>query len=111
MTRGFDRELGSYLLRVRFNRPIETGKVPAAGLIIALEGDEYIVAGAGFTLSFAPKHGEEANVEILTLDEGRFEKGRWIPSCRLNGDESQGGKLVYMGDELGVRRAKVYSYP
>jgi hypothetical protein len=111
MTRGFDSELGGYWLRVRFNRPIETGKAPAAGLIIASEDDEYIVAGAGFTLSFAPKPGEEANVEILTLDEGKFEKGRWIPSRRLNGDESQGGKLVYMGDELGVRRAKVYSYP
>ena len=56
------------------------------------------------------KPGEEVNIEILTLDEGRFEKGRWIPSRRLNGDESQGGKLVYMGDELCVRKTKIYSY-
>ncbi len=109
--RGFDCKLGGYQLHVRFIRLFEKGKVPASGLIIAAKDDEYIVAGAGFTLSFAPKPGEEVNVEILTLDEGRFENGKWIPSRRLNGDESQGGKLVYMGDELGACKAKVYSYP
>jgi len=70
-----------------------------------------IVAGAGFTLSFAPKLGEDFNVEILTLDEGRFENSKWIPSRCLNGDEPQAGRLVYMGDELGVCKVKVYSYP
>ncbi len=109
--RGFDRELGGYRLSVRFNKPYEAGKAPAAGLIIAPKDDEYIVAGAGFTLSFAPKSGEEANVEILTLDEGKYENGKWTPMRRLNGDESQGGKLVHMGDEMGVRKAKIYSYP
>jgi hypothetical protein len=109
--RGFEHILGSYRLQVRFNKPLEAGKVPAAGLIIATEDDEYIVAGAGFTLSFAPKPGEESIVEILTLDEGRFENGKWVPIRRLNGDESQAGRIVYMGDELGVCKAKVYSYP
>jgi hypothetical protein len=110
LMRGFDRELGGYRLSVRFNRPYEAGKAPAAGLIIAAEDDEYIVAGAGFNLSFAPKSGE-ANVEILTLDEGNYEDGKWVPMRRLNGDESQGGKLVQMGDGMGVRKAKIYSYP
>jgi hypothetical protein len=109
--RGFECILDGYRLQVRFNKPLETGKVPAAGLVIATEDDEYIVAGAGFTLSFAPKPGEESIVEILTLDEGRFENGKWVPIRRLNGDESQAGRIVYMGDELGVCKAKVYSYP
>jgi len=109
--RGFEQKLGSYRLQVLFNKPLEKGKVPTAGLIIATEDDEYIIAGAGFTLSFAPKPVEDSNVEILTLDEGRFENGKWIPCRRLNGDESQAGRIVYMGNELGVYMAKVYSYP
>jgi hypothetical protein len=108
--RGFEHKLGSCRLRVRFNKPLEKGEVPAAGLVIATSDDEYIVAGTGFTLSFAPKPGKESNVEILTLDEGRFERGKWIPSRRLNGDESQAGRIVYMSDELGVRIVKVYNY-
>ncbi len=109
--RGFDCELGGYQLQVVFNKPFEKGKVPASGLIIATNDDEYIVAGTGFTLSFAPKSGEEGTIEILTLDEGKYENGKWVTSRRLNGDESQAGRIVHMGDELGVRKAKVYSYP
>jgi hypothetical protein len=103
-------ELGGYRLNVQFQKPLEKGKVPAAGLIIATADDEYIVAGAGFTVRFAPKPSGLPNVEILTLDEGLFEKGKWIPGRRLNGDESFNGTELRLGEEPSVQIAKVYSY-
>lgn len=108
--RGFWRELSGYRLLVRFNKPLEKGKVPAAGLVIATTDDEYIIAGAGFTLSFAPKTGGLPCVEILTVDEGRFEDGRWVQGRRLNGDESGNDRFVHLGEEPAVRKVKVFSH-
>jgi hypothetical protein len=108
--RGFECELGSYRLRIKFNKSFERGKVPAAGLIIALTDDSFIVAGLGFTLSFAPRPNGKANVEILKLDEGFFENGKWVQGRRLNGDESQNNRVVYLGDSPSVRKVKVYEY-
>jgi hypothetical protein len=108
--RGFERELGGYRLQVRFSKPLEKGKVPAAGLVIATADDEYIVAGAGFTLTFAPKQGGLLHVEILAVDEGRFEDGKWVQGRRLNGDESNNCRFVYLGDEPATRKVNVHSY-
>ncbi|MBS7614842.1 DUF5597 domain-containing protein [Candidatus Bathyarchaeota archaeon] len=109
--RGFECELGRYQLQVHFTKPFEKGKVPASGIIIATRDDEYIVAGLGFTVTFASKPKETKNVEILTLDEGRFEKGKWVAGRRLNGDESLSGKIIYMRNEPSVCIAKIYEYP
>jgi hypothetical protein len=108
--RGFERELGGYRLQVRLSKLLEKGKVPAAGLVIATADDEYIVAGAGFTLTFAPKQGGLPHVEILAVDEGRFEDGKWVQGRRLNGDESNNCRFVYLGDEPATRKVNVHSY-
>jgi len=99
-------ELGNYRLRVRFRAPREDGRAPGGGLIVAVSGDEYIVAGLGFSVDFLPAPGHPPNVDFLALDEGTYRDGQWLQGRRLNGDESR----VSLGDEPQVRKARLYSY-
>ncbi|MEM2939087.1 MAG: DUF5597 domain-containing protein [Candidatus Bathyarchaeia archaeon] len=120
--RGFSCELGDYQLQISFTRelaervrafwpgfPYES-KVPAAGLIIAVENDKYIVAGISFLLKFLPKDNFSSNVEILWVDEGSFRDGEWVLGRRLNGDETGHGSWVYFDDKPKVRIIKVHSH-
>ncbi|MBS7606516.1 DUF5597 domain-containing protein [Candidatus Bathyarchaeota archaeon] len=121
--RGFSCELGDYQLRISFLRELSERarvvspgilhecRVPAAGLIIAVKNDEYIVAGINFMLRFLPKDNFSSNVEILWVDEGTFKNGLWIPERRLNGDETGHGTYLLFDEKPRVRIAKVYSYP
>jgi hypothetical protein len=112
-------ELGGYRLHAAFDQPLEKGKMPAAGLIVALSDDEYLIAGTGFTVTFSPRPGGAPHVEIVTLDEGRYQEGEWFPGRRLalNGR----GPVVHMGwpgwpgmgsaaTDPVVRRVRLYSY-
>lgn len=103
-------DLGGHRLRVQFREPMERGKVPGRGLIIAVEPDEYLVAGSGFSVDFLPKPGGLPNVDFLAVDEGRFERGRWLPGRRLNGDESGHGRGLHLHGGLRACRVRLYSY-
>jgi len=103
-------DLGGHRLRIQFGQPMEKGKVPGRGLIIAIEPDEYLVAGSGFSVDFLPKPDGLPNVDFLSVDEGRFEKGAWIPGRRLNGDESGHGRGLHLYGGLRACRIKLYSY-
>jgi hypothetical protein len=54
------------------------------GLIIQESDDTFLVAGRGLTLDFARP---DAVVEVDHVEEGRFDKGQWVPGRVLNGDE------------------------
>jgi hypothetical protein len=105
-----DIEMGAYRLRAHFKGPVEKGRVPGCGLVIALADDEYLVAGSGFSMEVLQGSGDAPNVDILTLDEGRFEAGKWVPGRRLNGDENGAGRWMWFGSSLSVQRVKLYSY-
>lgn len=77
---------------------IETERHPNAdrlvgGATVAHFGpDEFIVAGADLRLRFAladPAPGE--NVQLLSVEEGTFEDGRWVMRRRWNGDQTDYG--------------------
>jgi len=81
------------------------------GLVIALADDEYLVAGNGIIVTFAPATPGAPLVGLERVDEGRFKNGRFVATRRLNGDETHQGRQVRlpMGD-LGLQRVKIYRY-
>ncbi len=49
---------------------------------------------------------EQPNLDLLLLEEGRFEDSRWIPGRRLNGDESAQLSM----DKPSVWHLKFFTY-
>jgi hypothetical protein len=72
---------------VEFTVPLSLEKGRGRGMIIELGPRDYIVAGAGFKVSFRELEGPMRDSQILTLEEGTFEGGKWTRIRRLNGDE------------------------
>ena len=57
------------------------------GLILQLDEGEFLLAGLNFKAVPQPKTGDPGFVDVLSITEGRYEKGLWVPGRRLNGDE------------------------
>jgi beta-galactosidase GanA len=82
----------------------------AGGVIISTGPDEFIVAGGGIIVTFAPV-GSQAMVGITEIREGEFKTGKWVPGGQLNGDQShQGRHLRLPGGDFGIQRIKLYKY-
>jgi hypothetical protein len=56
-------------------------------LVVNTAPDEFLFIGANGDPTFAVDSPGPARVTIAAKDEGRFEKGRWVPGRRINGDE------------------------
>lgn len=56
-------------------------------LIVNTAPGEFFFIGANGDPAFAVDSPGLARVAISSKDEGRFEKGKWVPGRRLNGDE------------------------
>src|SRR6185295_12626147 len=81
----------------------------AGGLIIALAPDEYLIAGMGLTVVFAPNSPGDPFVGIASIQEGIYERGRWLPGLRLNGDQSHQGRHVRLpAGRFSIQRVKLY---
>jgi beta-galactosidase GanA len=105
--------LGDYTLTVSFRDPwvAEQRIAEHGGLIIALAPDEFVIAGTGLTVTFAPRTPGDPIAGLLTVDEGRFEDGRWVAGRRLNGDQTHQGRHVRLpSGEFGVQRVRLYRY-
>ncbi len=79
----------------------------ARGFALAIETapHEFVIAGSGLMLTSARAH-------IGTIDEGRFENGRWQAGRRLNGDESISGNFIMLGTEVPeIRKVVTYAEP
>lgn len=85
--------------------------LPSGAIVIALGPDEFLIAGSGVTVTFAPNGPGAPNAGILAIDEGRYVQGRWIPGRRMNGDQShQGRHLRIFANEMTVQRVRLYRY-
>ena len=111
-------ELGGYELGVRHDYTWEWSGAPndgrqwprAGGLIIASGPGEFIAAGSGLIVTFRAIGGA-AQVGLASVDEGRFEQGRWTPGRRLNGDETHQGRHLRLPlGELGIQRVRLYTF-
>jgi len=114
--------LGNYVLEVRYpgrgRQPagaeaaapppvfamvsLEATELPerAGALFISLGPDEYLVAGSGpVEVRFSPNTPGDPIAGILSIEEGAYTDGRWVPGRRLNGDENGGGKNLRLGGD------------
>ena len=79
------------------------------GMILATGPDAFLGIGKGFRVKFTPRDAGAKRVGIGTIDEGRFENGKWIAGRRLNGDENDQGEY-WRFDPRALRTEKVTLY-
>ena len=87
----------------------------AGAMFINVGPDEYIVAGSGpVDVTFSPNSPGDPIVGVLSIDEGKFVDGRWVPGRRLNGDENGSGKYVRLNGGVlpngNIQRVRLYRY-
>lgn len=78
---------------------------PAYGIVLQEAPDRYLVAGRGFTLTFAPGDAEVSG--ILSVTELAYD-GEWSVVRELNGDESGSGSHARLS---GLRPAPPSIFP
>jgi len=72
--------------------------------LIQLGPDEYLLAGSDVRINFGlakPAPGE--NSQFMSVEEGRFEQGRWVMHRRWNGDQTDYGLNLDAPTLLKVR--------
>jgi len=75
------------------------------GLIISTGEDEFLIVGSGLLINFVPDSPGKKIAEIGSIDEGRYEQGRWIAGRRLNGDE---GRAALRSGPIGMLKVKLF---
>jgi hypothetical protein len=108
--------LGNYQIEAKYWVPASwmnvTNALPqrVAGLFISTGPDDYIVLGRNLMVYFAATN-ENESVGIGTDEEGVYEKGRWVPGRRLNGDEvPEWRALRFRPDNYTIQHVKLYRY-
>jgi beta-galactosidase GanA len=106
------RRLGAYELEITLDEIFGYHAEMGYGLIIALGPDEFLGAGGGFRVTFAPDSPGPGRAGIVSIDEGVFRGGHWLAGRRLNGDENDQGRAWRFDARMGVRleRCRVYRY-
>jgi beta-galactosidase GanA len=101
--------LGGYILNITYDRP-STDSL-SGGLVIALGPDEFIFAGTGLIVTFEADSSAAQNVGILSVQEGKYVNGQWVPGRLLNGDQThQGRHLRLAPGKFDIQRIKLYRY-
>ena len=120
--------LGDYTLNVGLTRNVRTPNVApdlvGYGLFMATGTDEYVLAGNNLQVTFTPATPGPPIAGIALQEAGRFEKGQWVATRLLGGDDSvlrydistvadlnQSGSGVRLSTgERGIQRVHLYRY-
>lgn len=82
--------LGRYILNITYER--HSPDALSGGLVIAVGPDELIFAGTGLVVTFEADTPGDQNVGILSVQEGKYANGQWVPGRWLNGDQTHQGR-------------------
>jgi hypothetical protein len=77
---------GSYGFKIMMDLPMITRKDGVCLVLKESEDQFYIIANGCAVIPFSANPGKP-NVDILSLEEGKLENGKWKMIRRLNGDE------------------------
>jgi beta-galactosidase GanA len=115
--------LGGYVLHASFERtsgpsladgggPATAAAFPAGGLVVATAPDELLFAGIGVTVTFAVLDGGPTpNVGLQSVEEGRFENGKWQHVRWLNGDQTHQGRHMRLEPgRFAIQKVRLYRY-
>jgi beta-galactosidase GanA len=101
----------SYELNDRYAAKTTDENPRAGGLIIQLSNNEYIVSGSGLIVTVEPADKELPIAGFLSIDEGRYENGKWVAGRRLNGDQNHQGRHMRLSyGSFDIQRVKLYNY-
>ena len=114
-------ELGDYVFNITFEKPAEVLPTPgldpgewlSGGLIIQEGPDEFLIAGTGLIVTFAPTadRADTERVGIVSVENGNFVDGQWKVSRHFSGDETHQGRHVRIPpNEFNSQRVKLYRY-
>ena len=95
----------SFRLSVRFQSPMNPRSDGVCLCLQVGEGECWIV-GSACGLTFSSADASRPNLDLLQVEEGRFENGVWIPGRRLNGDETASLSL----EKPAVLHVKFFTY-
>lgn len=103
-------DMNGYVVHVSLDEIFGQGTSEGFGLIMATGPEEFMGAGKGFRVSFSTRSAS-SHVGLASVDEGRFEDGKWVAGRRLNGDENDQGSY-WRFDPRGVKieKAALYRY-
>ena len=78
-------------------------------VVAALGPDEFLVAGIDCRVQFEPPvHANGKQMQLLRVEEGRYDGATWVPSRLWNGDETDYG--LNFGGKGSLLRVKVGTY-
>ncbi len=98
----WNAELGDFIFMARTCGKMEDGKVPGSAILLSLSENEFIIMGRQLIFTFMNKNKNMNYTEIIRLDIGRYQDGKWVAERRLNGDETAHGTGILLGSELQV---------
>jgi beta-galactosidase GanA len=102
--------MNGYVVRVSLDEIFGRGTEKGFGLIMATGPDEFVGAGKSFRVSFS-KRSSTSRVGLASVDEGKFEDGKWVAGRRLNGDENdQGSYWRFDSRAVKIEKAALYHY-
>ena len=99
-------EFTNYNVQVAYS-PRMPQKPVAGGMIFELTPDKFLLVGTMASLTFMPKVGENATVDLIKMEEGTILDGQFIPGRILNGDEKM---MIRHGDMPGCIMVELYKY-
>jgi beta-galactosidase GanA len=109
--------LGNYILHASFELndkyATQTTDVDprGGGLIMQVGPDEFIVAGTGIIVTFESQNSSFPLAGFLSVDEGKYVNGTWVPGRRLNGDQDHQGRHIRLSySDFEIQRVKLYQY-
>jgi hypothetical protein len=86
-------------VRDGYGGPRGQGNRDLAGRVMVARAapDRFLLTGAAANLKFAPALGKAGTVQLVTVEEGHFEDGKWVRERLLNGDETAFGLILPPG--------------
>jgi beta-galactosidase GanA len=82
------------------------------GLIVQTGPEDYLVAGQGIVVTFAPVGAGPPLAGLDSVWEGTFDwRGVWVPGRLLNGDQTHQGRHVRLASgDFQIQRVRLYRY-
>ncbi len=103
--------MNGYLIQVSLDEIFGAHAEAGYGLIIATGQNDFFGAGKGFRVKITPRFPNQFHLGFASIDEGKFEDGKWIPGRRLNGDETdQGAYWRFDSRSLHIEKATLYRF-
>ncbi|MBO5657777.1 MAG: DUF5597 domain-containing protein, partial [Agathobacter sp.] len=99
-------EFENYNVQVSY-APRMPQKPVAGGMIFELTPNKFLLVGTMASMTFMPKPGEKAVVDLIKMEEGNFVNGEWVPGRILNGDEKM---MIRHKDMPSCLMVELYKY-